>query len=102
MSGIGHDLDLWSEVVGQDAAVEQLRAAAASPVHAYLIVGPEGSGKRAAARAFAADLLADGLDTVEAARARRLAAAEAHPSLTVIERPFASTSQTPTIRPESG
>lgn len=90
MSGIGHDLDLWSEVVGQDAAVEQLRAAAASPVHAYLIVGPEGSGKRAAARAFAADLLADGLDTVEAARARRLAAAEAHPSLTVIEREGAS------------
>ena len=62
MSGTGHDVDLWSEVVGQDAAVEQLRAAAASPVHAYLIVGPEGSGKRAAARAFAADLLAAGLD----------------------------------------
>jgi DNA polymerase-3 subunit delta' len=90
MSGIGHDVDLWSEVIGQPDAVDQLRAAAVSPVHAYLIVGPEGSGKRAAARAFAADLLAAGLHDVEAARARRLVGAEAHPSLTVVEREGAS------------
>ncbi len=77
--------DLWSHVVGQDAAVEQLRAAAASPVHAYLIVGPEGSGKRAAARAFAAELLSDGLDDAGAERARRLVGAEAHPALVVQE-----------------
>jgi DNA polymerase-3 subunit delta' len=82
--------ELWAEVVGQPAAVEQLRAAAASPVHAYLIVGPEGAGKRAAARAFAADLLAGGLDDVGAERARRLVAAEAHPALTVVEREGAS------------
>ena len=90
MSGIGHDVDLWSEVIGQSDAVDQLRAAAASPVHAYLIVGPEGSGKRAAARAFAADLLASGLHEDEAARARRLVGAEAHPSLTVVEHEGAS------------
>jgi DNA polymerase-3 subunit delta' len=78
--------DLWAEVVGQDAAVAQLRAAVASPVHAYLLLGPEGSGTREAARAFAADLLADGLDPDAAAVVRRQVAAEAHPSLTVVER----------------
>lgn len=77
--------DLWGEVVGQDAAVSQLRAAVASPVHAYLLVGPAGSGRRAAAMAFAADLLADGLDGQAAERSRRLVAAHAHPSLVVQE-----------------
>ena len=77
--------DPWDEVVGQPDAVAQLRAAAASPVHAYLIVGPEGSGKRAAARAFAGDLLATGLDAAGAERARRLAGAEAHPALVISE-----------------
>ena len=85
--------DLWSEVVGQDAAVAQLRAAAASPVHAYLLVGPEGSGKRAAARAFAAELLGSGLDDAGAERARHLAATESHPSLLVVERDGASLSK---------
>lgn len=73
--------DLWGEVIGQDQVVAQLRAAVASPVHAYLLVGPEGSGKLAAARAFAAELLADGLDAEGAARARRLVAADEHPAL---------------------
>jgi DNA polymerase-3 subunit delta' len=84
--------DLWGEVVGQPDAVHQLRAAVADPVHAYLLVGPEGSGKRAAARAFAADLLAAGHDTAGTERARRLVAAEAHPALTVVEREGASIS----------
>ncbi len=83
-------LDLWSEVIGQSAAVEQLQAAARAPVHAYLLVGPQGSGKRAAAVAFAADLLTDGLDDEGIERARRLAGAEAHPSLLVVEREGAS------------
>jgi len=73
--------DLWDEVIGQDRVVEQLRAAARSPVHAYLLVGPEGSGKLAAARAFAAELLAADLDDEGAARARRLVALDDHPSL---------------------
>ncbi len=77
--------DLWGEVVGQPDAVHQLRAAVADPVHAYLLVGPEGSGKRAAARAFAADLLAAGHDTAGTERARRLVAAEAHPALLIQE-----------------
>jgi DNA polymerase-3 subunit delta' len=48
---------LYDDVIGQDEAVAQLRAAAGSPVHAYLLVGPPGTGKRAAARSFAASLL---------------------------------------------
>ena len=50
MSATAVDIDLFREVIGQDRAVAQLRAAAAEPVHAYLFVGPSGSGKRAAAR----------------------------------------------------
>jgi len=44
-------------LVATAAAVESLRAAVAAPVHAYLLVGPPGSGKGPAARAFAAALL---------------------------------------------
>jgi len=44
-------------LVGQEQAAGRLAAAAATPVHAYLFVGPPGSGKRDAARAFAAALL---------------------------------------------
>jgi DNA polymerase-3 subunit delta' len=51
------DPSLFAAVFGQERAVAQLRAAAQSPVHAYLLVGPAGSGKRAAAIGFAAALL---------------------------------------------
>ena len=44
----------------QPAARAALSAALRSPAHAYLFAGPPGSGKRAAARAFAAELLAVG------------------------------------------
>jgi uncharacterized membrane protein YbaN (DUF454 family) len=84
---------LWNEVVGQEDAVRQLKAAVHAPVHAYLIVGPEGSGKRAAARAFAADLLSTGLDDHGAERARQLASSEAHPAMVVVEREGASISK---------
>lgn len=56
-------LDLWAEVVGQRRAVADLRAVAHHPVHAYLLVGPRGSGKRALARAFGAEVLASGRST---------------------------------------
>lgn len=48
---------MWDEVVGQERAVGMLRRAAVRPSHAYLLVGPRGSGVEAAARAFAAELL---------------------------------------------
>jgi len=82
----------WAEVVGQDAAVGRLRASATSPVPAYLFVGPSGSGKRAAARAFAATLLAEGFRGEEAERHARLAAAETHPDLRIVESQGASLS----------
>ncbi len=72
-------------LVGQDEAVRALRAAAAKPVHAYLLVGPPGSGKMAAALGFAALLLCptggdDGCETC----ARALQGV--HPDVVVFER----------------
>ncbi|MGI9579452.1 MAG: DNA polymerase III subunit delta', partial [Microthrixaceae bacterium] len=92
--------ELWGEVVGQPDLVGALRAAAASPVHAYLLVGPEGSGRRAAASAFAAELLvrsasetAEGeLATAEVERIVRLVDTGVHPSLAFVERDGASIS----------
>jgi DNA polymerase-3 subunit delta' len=85
MTAPAADLDVWAGVVGQPAAIAQLRAAAVHPVHSYLLVGPSGSGKRSAARAFAALLLAAGSEGEDAERHVRLALAEAHPDLHVIE-----------------
>ncbi len=78
--------DLWSEVVGQPQLVEELRMAAVDPVQAYLLVGPAGAGKRAAATAFAAELVSAGLDEPEAQRAVSLASAQIHPSIHIVER----------------
>ncbi|MGA1051325.1 MAG: hypothetical protein ACO3WU_03435 [Ilumatobacteraceae bacterium] len=49
---------VWDDVVAQPEAVGRLRRAADLPVHAYLFVGPAGSTKDEAARAFAALLIA--------------------------------------------
>jgi DNA polymerase III subunit delta' len=65
----------------QPAALAALAAALASPVHAYLFAGPPGAGKRAAARAFAAELLAEGAPDPDDARRRALADPSPHPDL---------------------
>src|SRR6201996_4888703 len=52
----------------------------APPSHAYLFHGPGGAGKRAAARALAAELLAEGSADEPGARARVMSGA--HPDLT--------------------
>jgi DNA polymerase-3 subunit delta' len=77
--------DLYAEVVGQERAVEQLRGAARSPVHAYLLVGPAGTGKRAAARAFAASLLCPNGGDATCDVCRRVLAG-VHPDVVVVER----------------
>src|SRR3954468_21324680 len=48
---------LYDGVLGQERAVAGLQAASVNPVHAYLLVGPPGTGKRTAAQSFAAALL---------------------------------------------
>jgi DNA polymerase-3 subunit delta' len=83
-------VDPWSTVVGQPRAVDALRAAATAPVHAYLLVGPRGAGKRSLARAFAGALLAEGRPDQD--RHLALALAEEHPDLTIVERVGASIS----------
>ena len=82
-------IDPWSAVVGQPRAVAALASAVASPVHAYLLVGPRGSGKRAAAAVFAGELItaADqraGAEPGRAGRHRRLATREEHPDVFVL------------------
>ena len=83
--------ELFAEVVGQDRAVARMSAAAERPVHAYLLHGPPGSGKREAARGFAAALLCPqgGCGTCETCR-RVLSGV--HPDMVVIERTGASLS----------
>jgi DNA polymerase-3 subunit delta' len=71
----------FDAVIGQEQAVSQLRGCLERPVHAYLFVGPAGSGKRAAAYAFAAAMLGD-------ARALRAA----HPDVHTVDREGASIS----------
>ncbi len=78
--------DVWASVVGQAGPISQLRAAAEAPVHAYLLVGRRGSGKRDLARAFAAALLSARRSGPEVERHARLALAEQHPDLVVVER----------------
>src|SRR3954452_2869714 len=73
----------WAEIVGQDRAVAQLRRAAERPVHAYLLVGPRGSGIEEAARCFAAAVVApDGDD-----RSWDLVLRGVHPDVVEVDPP---------------
>ncbi len=94
---------LWDKVIGQSEAVHALRSAASSPVHAYLIAGPQGSGKMAAAEAFAAELLirslTDGsgeptrsMQDPTPEQAAEMVAGHRHPCVVHVERDGASLS----------
>ncbi|HEX6455192.1 MAG TPA: hypothetical protein VF009_01590 [Solirubrobacterales bacterium] len=63
------------------ARVALTAALAGDASHAYLFRGPRGSGKRAAARAFAAELLAAAAEDPEDARRRALLEPSPHPDL---------------------
>jgi DNA polymerase-3 subunit delta' len=56
-------------------------ALATGPSHAYLFRGPRGAGKAAAARAFAAEILATGATDPDDARRRALLDPSPHPDL---------------------
>jgi len=81
----------FAELVGQQPAIAQLSAALQRPVPAYLFVGQTGWGTRRAADIFAGELLARH-DPETADRHRRLAAAESHPAIAVVERTGAAIS----------
>lgn len=72
---------MWERVVGQERAVAMLQRAAERPGHAYLLVGPRGSGVEQAARCFAAALL--GVEDDD--RARGLVLRGAHPDVVEFE-----------------
>jgi DNA polymerase III subunit delta' len=78
---------LRQAVAHQPAALAALATALAAPTHAFLFAGPPGSGKRAAARAFAAELLAAGAPDPADARRRALADPSPHPDLVWLEPP---------------
>ncbi|MHB1710107.1 MAG: DNA polymerase III subunit [Acidimicrobiales bacterium] len=80
---------LFENVVGQPRAVAQLRASARRPVHAYLFFGPAGSGKREAARGFAAALLCPRGGCGVCSTCRR-SLAGTHPDLVEVNRTGAS------------
>jgi DNA polymerase-3 subunit delta' len=72
------------EIPGQERAVSFLQGAADRPHHAYVLAGPEGSGKSLGARAFAAALLCKegGCGTC---RDCRLALDDRHPNEFLVE-----------------
>jgi DNA polymerase-3 subunit delta' len=75
---------VWDDVVGQAPVIQRLVRAVEQPVHAYLFVGPPGSTKVQAARAFAA-LLVGGVDDPTSRDARLILAGE-HPDVHEVER----------------
>lgn len=75
---------VWSVVPGQPDATQRLATAVATPVHAYLFVGPPGVGKRQAAGVFGGEILA-AADPDGAERHRRLARGLIHPDIVVFQ-----------------
>ena len=63
------------------ARVALTAALAGEPSHAYLFRGPRGAGKRTAARAFAAEILAAAAEDSDDARRRALLDPSPHPDL---------------------
>jgi len=76
-------------VKGQPGAVRLLRGSLGAPLHAYLFVGPPGTGRRDASIAFAAALLCPSGGCGQCASCQE-ALAGRHPDLEVIERAGAS------------
>ncbi|MGO9195561.1 MAG: ATP-binding protein [Acidimicrobiales bacterium] len=91
MSPLAPAAPVLDRIVGQPSALRLLRASVAQPLHAYLFVGPPGTGREEAASAFAAALFCPeggcGVCTV-----CQETLAGRHPDLVVVERKGASIS----------
>ncbi|MGA3155366.1 MAG: DNA polymerase III subunit delta' [Streptosporangiaceae bacterium] len=84
---------VFSELIGQEAAVGQLQAAVAAATggdrraggmtHAWLFTGPPGSGRSVAARSFASALLCDSHGCGHCPSCRQVAAGT-HPDLLIV------------------
>lgn len=74
---------LFVGVIGQPEAMMRLENLSKNPPHAYLFVGPSGTGKMAAALGFAAMLLCENGGCGEC-RTCRLARTAQHPDLTIM------------------
>lgn len=78
-------MSLWDAVVGQPAAVAQLSSAAAhDPGHAWLVVGPAGSGRSVAARALTAALQCEHRSACGTCTPCREVRAGTHPDVTQV------------------
>ncbi|MCA9292564.1 MAG: AAA family ATPase [Phycisphaerales bacterium] len=98
----------FDQIIGQDQAIDVLRASVASGRvhHAWVFVGPPGVGKRTTAEAFAALLLdptaSPGLDGVWRAApespTQGMVARRTHPDLHIITKELASYSDDPAVR----
>ena len=76
----------FAEVIGHDRVVELLQRESAQPAQAYLFTGADSVGKATVAKEFAAVLLCPtGGDHQAECRSCRLAIAETHPDLSVLE-----------------
>jgi DNA polymerase-3 subunit delta' len=77
-------VSVWDELVGQESAIEAVRRAAEpgsdAMTHAWMIVGPAGSGRSTLAHAFAATLISEGDDE----HALKLVMAGTHPDVSIL------------------
>lgn len=80
----GMTFPVLEQVPGQQHAMTFLQGAAERPHHAYVLAGPEGSGKSLAARAFVAALLCRDAGCGEC-RDCRLALKDQHPNEFLVE-----------------
>ena len=77
--------DLLEDVIDQDSAVAQLHKSSQNPVHAYLFVGPKGSCKWDAAKAFAAMIMNHANKDQNEERVMNLVRRGEHPDLIKVE-----------------
>ena len=77
--------NLLEDVIDQDSAVAQLHKSSENPVHAYLFVGPKGSCKWDAAKAFAAMIMNHTNKDLNEERVMNLVRRGEHPDLIKVE-----------------